>query len=158
MKARDRLIPQAQQGDLKGREEEPEREDRSQGGERGGAHSAAGLHALGRCSSPLCLGALYPHYKLSVITLCVSLLTRPGMNAAHPPRDAGRGSSALSCPKEASWPGPGGGARQTVHPFLLPQWAGPGYGKYVGTPHPVGRRARNSLREALVILLPYGLL
>lgn len=118
MKAVDRLIPQAQHGDLKGREEEPERERTEVKAEgRGGPLCSGAARPWARCSSPLCLGALI-QTRPSVITPLCLLLTRPGMNAAHPPRDAGRGLLRSVVPQggklaRARWRGQG-----TVYPFL----------------------------------------
>lgn len=72
MKAVDRLIPQAQHGDLKGREEEPERERTEVKAEGRGAHSAAGLHALGRGAPVLCASGPSPRQGRQSSPLCAS--------------------------------------------------------------------------------------
>ena len=69
MKAVDRLIPQAQHGDLKGREEQPERERTEVKAEgRGAPLCSSAARPWARCSSPPCLGAL----------------TRQGRHGHHP--------------------------------------------------------------------------
>ena len=113
MKAVDRLIPQVQHGDLKGREEQPERERTEVKAEgRGAPLCSSAARPWARCSSPPCLGAL------TVITPLCLLLKRPGTNAAHLPQDAGRALLRSVTPHggelaRATWRGQG-----TVHPLL----------------------------------------
>lgn len=84
----------------------------------GGPHSAAALHAPGRGAPVLRALGPSPDKAVTVITPLCLLLKRPGTNAAHPPRDAGRALLCSAAPHggelaRATWRGQG-----TVHPLL----------------------------------------